>query len=427
LKKRILQLAAPLTMVAVLAAACGGDDDDTSASGGDGTTTTEAAGESMAAGDAATVDTPAAELRASLTAMLQEHVYLAGAAIATAVGAGGDMTNPAVTSAVETLDANSVALSDAVGSVYGDDAGAQFLELWRKHIGFFVDYTLGGATGDTAKQDAAKAALDQYRQDFGAFLESATGGAAGLTQQVVADNLQVHVNTLVAAVDAVLAGDPTVYTKLKEAASHMPMTAQALTAAIAEQNDLDGDLASPASELRAGLTHLLQEHVYVAGLAINQAVADGGNLEAPATTDAVAALDANSVALSEGIGSVYGDEAAAQFLELWRKHIGFFVDYTLGGATGDTAKQDTAKAALDEYREDFGAFVDSATKGNLSAEDTAAALHVHVNTLIEAVDAVLAKDPSVYPKLREAASHMPMTATALSSAIVAANPDAFAA
>jgi hypothetical protein len=418
----MLKLAAPLVLVGVLATACGKDDAKPSAAG-DPTTTTMATTDSSMGGGG--IETASAGLRAGLTALLQEHVYLAGAAISTAVSAGGDMTNPGVKSAVDTLDANSVALSDAVASVYGDDAGKQFLALWRKHIGFFVDYTLGGATGDKAKQDTAKAALDKYRQDFGAFLESATGGANGLTQQAVADDLQMHVNSLVAAVDAILAKDPSVYTKLKEAASHMPMTAAALAGSIAEQKKLDGDVNAPSSELLSGLTALLQEHVYLAGLAINQAVADGGNLEAPATKDAVSALDANSVSLSGAIASVYGDDAGKQFLELWRKHIGFFVDYTLGGATGDKAKQATAKAALDKYRQDFGAFVESATKGNLTVDAVAKELQTHVDTLIAAIDAVLAKDPSVFPKLREAAGHMPMTAKALAGAIVAANADKF--
>src|SRR3546814_13964223 len=74
------------------------------------------------------VETGAAELRAGLTSLLQEHVYLAGAAISTAVQAGGDMEAPAVVSAVDTLDANSVALSEAISSVYGEEGGAQFLQ-----------------------------------------------------------------------------------------------------------------------------------------------------------------------------------------------------------------------------------------------------------------------------------------------------------
>jgi hypothetical protein len=444
------KVGAALAVTAVVATACGGDDDASSATEPaavtstaptdptDPTTasppttvhdmtamTTAPDGTPPPSDGAGGVESGAATLRAGLTSLLQEHVYLAGAAIATAVGAGGDMEAPAVQSAVATLDENSVVLSEAVGSVYGAPAGEQFLALWRSHIGFFVDYTLGGATGDTAKQDEAKQKLDNYRADFGAFIDSATGGA--LPADAVAENLQVHVNTLVEAVDAVLAGSPDVYSKLRAAAQHMPSTAAALSGAIATQmpDQFAGDVDSPASELRSGLTNLLQEHVYLAGLAINQAVADGGDLEAPATANAVATLDENSVALSEAVASVYGAPAGEQFLALWRAHIGFFVDYTLGGATGDTAKQDEAKQKLDNYRADFGAFIDSATGGGLPADAVGQELQVHVNTLIEAVDAVLAGTPDVFPKLRTAAQHMPGTALALAGAIATQYPDMF--
>jgi hypothetical protein len=235
------------------------------------------------------------------------------------------------------------------------------------------------------------------------------------------------VNSLLVAVDSILAGSPDVYSNLRAAAQHMPMTAQALAGAITAQmpDTFDGDPDGAASELRSGLTHLLQEHVYLAGLAINQAIADGGDMEAPNTADAVAALDENSVALSEAVASVYGAEGGEQFLALWRAHIGFFVDYTLGGATGDTAAQDEAKQKLDNYRADFGAFLDSATGGALPADAVAADLQVHVNTLVEAVDAALAGTPDVYPKLRAAAQHMPGTALALSGAIATQFPDEF--
>jgi plastocyanin len=59
------------------------------------------------------------------------------------------------------------------GSVYGPDAEKAFLPLWREHIGFFVDYTTGGATKDKAKQDKAIADLVSYSEDFAAFLSSA--------------------------------------------------------------------------------------------------------------------------------------------------------------------------------------------------------------------------------------------------------------
>jgi hypothetical protein len=183
---------------------------------------------------------------------------------------------------------------------------------------------------------------------------------------------------------------------------------------------------TPAAELRAGLTALLQEHVYLAGLAINQAVTDGGDMEAPATAAAVDALDENSVELSEAVGSVYGDEAGEQFLALWRDHIGMFVDYTLGGATDDTEMQEQAATELDEYRAEFGAFIESATEGELDSTTVEQELDTHVRTLVAVVDSALEGSPEVYPDLKEAAGHMPMVATALSGAIVAQQPDTFA-
>jgi len=98
------------------------------------------------------------------------------------------------------LDANSVALSGAIASVYGDAAGTQFLELWRKHIGFFVDYTTGKATDDSEMVEKAREDLDGYRQDFGAFLESANPD--NLTKKAVADELKPHVESLFKAIDA---------------------------------------------------------------------------------------------------------------------------------------------------------------------------------------------------------------------------------
>src|SRR5262245_26509519 len=117
----------------------------------------------------ATSGTPAAGLRATLNTLFQEHIYLASAATGAALGG----REPEFKAAAGALDANSVAIAKAIGSVYGPGAEEAFLPLWRKHIGMVVDYTVGVATADKAKQDKAVAALVQYTQDFGAFLQSA--------------------------------------------------------------------------------------------------------------------------------------------------------------------------------------------------------------------------------------------------------------
>ena len=72
--------------------------------------------------------------------------------------------------------------------------------MWRKHIGFFVDYTTGKATGDDDAVKTALSDLEGYGGDFGAFLESATND--GLPKDAVAENLAMHVETLTAAIDA---------------------------------------------------------------------------------------------------------------------------------------------------------------------------------------------------------------------------------
>ena len=172
---------------------------------------------------------PASTLRATLNWALGEHVYLAASATGAALG-GRDAEFKA---AADTLDANSVDLSKAIGSVYGPDAEKAFLPLWRSHIGFFVDYTQGAAAKDQAKQDKAVADLVQYTDDFAAFV---SGANPNLPKATVADLLKSHVLGLKDAVDAQAAGDaPGAYTALRTAYKHMQMIADPLAAAIVQQ------------------------------------------------------------------------------------------------------------------------------------------------------------------------------------------------
>src|SRR5437763_110434 len=171
MRKRILPLLVGLVAAALVAAGCGSSDNGTtgpmSSSMPMGSATT-VSGSSTSAGG---TESGAATLRAGLTSLLQEHVYLAGIAVDTAAGSG--LTSPAFKAAAASLDQNSVALSQAIGSVYGDAAGKKFLSLWRQHIGFFVDYTKGLATHDAKLAAQAQGELNGYRNTFAAFLHSA--------------------------------------------------------------------------------------------------------------------------------------------------------------------------------------------------------------------------------------------------------------
>ena len=221
---------AALAAAALIAAGCGGDDDNNSSAASAASTTTHESMSHKSSGSGKGVDSGAATLRANLTAALQEHVYLAGIAVSEGVGHGLDSAQ--FKAAAGTLDKNSVAISNAIGSVYGDAAGKQFLKTWRDHIGFFVDYTKGRATNDAALVKKANRELDGYRAASGAFFAKAN---PNLTASAVSNDLKGHVATLEAAIDAVVAKKANAFDLLQSAAAHMPHTALVLAGAIQKQ------------------------------------------------------------------------------------------------------------------------------------------------------------------------------------------------
>lgn len=218
--RRGIRLAVTAVFVSGLLAGCG------QARGGG------AGGGGMAGGTAASAPAAGASgaaLRASLNALLQEHVYLAAAA----TGAALDGREGEFKAAAAALDDNSQAIAGAIGSVYGAPAEQAFLPLWRRHIGFAVDYTVGLARRDQAQQEAAVASLLGYTDELAGFLATAN---PHLPRAAVADLVKHHVLTLKAVIDAQATRDPVrAYTALRTAAGHMQMIADPLATAIARQ------------------------------------------------------------------------------------------------------------------------------------------------------------------------------------------------
>lgn len=157
--------------------------------GDDGASTSQASG----------TDTKAAGLRAVLNNLEAEHVDLASAA--TRAGFDGD---PQFAAAAESLGKNTDNLSAAVASVYGDEAGAKFKEIWASHIGFFVDYTVAAKGGDQAGMDKAVQNLNGYVEAISTFL---SGANPNLPKDAVAQLITEHVGLLKEAVDKHGAGD----------------------------------------------------------------------------------------------------------------------------------------------------------------------------------------------------------------------------
>jgi hypothetical protein len=169
----------------------------------------------------------ASTLLVTLDAGLKEHVYLAAMATENALGG----RKAGFEAAAAALDENSVALSRAIGSVFGADAEKAFLPLWRSHIGFVVDYTSNFA--DKAKQDKAVSDLLGYTQTFGTFLN---GAIPALPKDAAADLVKMHILTLKDVIDAQHAKDfMKADSMLREAAHHMGMISSGLADAIVKQ------------------------------------------------------------------------------------------------------------------------------------------------------------------------------------------------
>jgi len=283
----------------------------------------------------------ALQLRLALDELLGEHAILAIQATQRGLVGGKDF--PAV---AKQLDRNSVAISQAIASVYGKAAGNQFLNganLWRAHIKDFVAYTVATAKHDTAGQKAAVADLMTYIQTQAAFFAKATG----LPKQALVSDLTAHVLQLKGQLDAFAKGNYTLAYSLADGAyKHMFMTGDTLAAAIAKQKGL-GSTTGKAANLQVSLDELLGEHALLATWATQAGVNGDKNFPALAKQ-----LDLNSVAISQAIGSLYGKAAANQFLNganLWRAHIKDFVAYTVATAKGDKAGQAKAVADLMTY------------------------------------------------------------------------------
>jgi hypothetical protein len=353
--------------------------------------------------------TQAAALRSGLDQLFREHVNLTGFTVQTAVADGIGSENTA--QALKALDNNTVALSDAIGSVYGPTARKAFLKMWRAHIGFFVEYTKGLATHDNSMVSDAQSKLANYKQDFSKFLS----GATQIPASAIATELQGHIQTLEAAIQSIVGQKADAAAQLQMAAAHMDGTAAALASGIAKEKNLAGNADGDASGLRTALTGLLVQHVAQTGAVVQTAVAT--KLTSPQTAGAIKALDNNTVGLADAIGSVYGPAARKAFLKMWRAHIGFFVDYTKGLATNDKQLVSSAQAKLANYKKDFADFLGSAT--GLPAGAVASDLQGHITTLEAAIQAIVSKSPTAAAKISMAETHMAGTAAVLAKAIAA--------
>ena len=357
----------------------------------------------------------AADLRVGLNNALREHVNLGGVALRNVFTESADAE-----AAVAALDKNSMEVASLVGVAYGEEAEENFLELWRQHITFFANYTVGARDGDSDATAKAMEDLMGYGEAASNFFESAN---PNLPKSAVKPLLGEHRALIVATIDLIGAGDfDAAYVKLAEAADQVGTIADALATGIATQmpEKFPGDIDDPGVDLRVVLNRALREHVNVAGVALRNVYTKSPDADA-----AVAALDNNSVEVAGLVGGVYGADAETSFLELWRQHITFFANYTVAARDGDAEGMEKAKTDLMGYGEAASNFFESANP-NLPKSAVMPLLEEHRSLVLETIGLIGEGDfEAAYMKLGEAADQAGTIADALAGGIEKQYPEKF--
>jgi hypothetical protein len=358
-------------------------------------------------------DKPATVLRLTLGRLLAEHAYLTLEAMRSIALSGGDRD-----AIVTELQGNTVALTGAIRSVYGEAASQEFKRLWDQHIDGLAKYAEAAKAGDSSGAAAARRGLAAYRSAFSAFL---AGANPHLSADGEAAALQLHLDQLVAFAD----GDYALgFETGRQAYSHMFDLGDDLAKAIAQQfpDRFPGAKVafSPKAELRVTLGRLLGEHLVLSAEAMRAGIS-----KTPDFASAQAALEANSGDLSTAIGGVYGTDAGRAFADLWTRHTRAYLNYIKAFAANDSSGKARALAVLRGYAAEFAAFI-SAANPKLPRSDVEALIRSHGESLITQVDAYAARD---YRRsvtiVSEAHNHMFTVGDALANGIAAQFPDRF--
>ncbi|QHJ71341.1 copper amine oxidase [Planococcus halotolerans] len=367
-----------------------------------------------------TVDTAAVELRSNTDHLFTEHAYL----IITAMRKSNN-GDPDAAQAEAAVINNGKDLQAAIASLYGEDAGAEFIKNWTDHIGYFMDYANAVSAGDMEAKQTALDNLANYTHLSGKFQEKLTEGR--VMEAAVVNVLSTHIDQITGSYDAYVSGDyQQAYTIQSEAMEHLlNNVSKTLSDAYTQQfpemfNDTKA--VTKAADLRSNLSFLLAEHFAL----LQQSMQNG--FEQSEEYDAnLALLNENTEQLAAAIASVYGEEAGAQFNETWSNHIDYFMEYVMGTVNESQEEKEAALAELDQYRADFSEFMSGATEGRVEASALSEGLQMHVNQAIGTFNSYVEGDyEQTWTTAREGYKHMFTPGKLLSSAIVQQFPEQFA-
>jgi hypothetical protein len=368
----------PIILAVVLFAAAAACDSWTSKQAS-APASTQAGGHTEHQGGVAPAATPK-ELAAQLQQYFAVHTLLALRHTRSVLTA-----NPAYREAADhELEEYTEELSEIVAGTYGDAQGDRFKEVWEQATAHAAAYAEAVGAKDDAARDKARQALLADADAYGSWLEGASDGRAAAGDAAV--QLRTHVRQLMDHADAYAAQDyQRAYRLERDAYEHMFAAGTALArAGVAPK--AAATLEEPVEKLRAAFAMLLGEHMQLI-IDAQRATFAG----APEFKAAAAQVNANTEALTKGMGAIVGPKKAEEFQSAWAEHVEGLLDYSTALAGGDDAERAVVREKMRGYGARLALYLSDIVRNELPLEPITEALGAHDQHLVDQIDAYAAK------------------------------------
>ncbi|WP_422124299.1 hypothetical protein DHX103_05635 [Planococcus sp. X10-3] len=375
-------------------------------------------GMAVSADDHSPTETSGVELRSALDGLLSEHYALAVDSMMKIYD--GDA---AAEAAMAALDANTADMEPVIASVYGEEGGAAFIEIFDKHNTGTDDYAMAVKDGDEAAQEEALDEIQSFVDEMGAFLGTATEG--NLPEDGATEALRAHEDFVQNTFDLYAAGDYVEsYTSYLEGFKQIFGAGSAISGAIATQfPDQFTDPNTAAGDFRSTVSRIAAEHFALSQLSMAKGYNGASDFDF-----ADWAQDQNTEEFSAAIASFYGDEAATQFAAIWNnEHISVQSDLATAQAGGNEDEIQQAQSQLiDLFATELGTFLSGATEERLPQDETIANIAAHEQSVVDTFSQYAAGDfEASYNSYREGYTIMFAIGNGLSAAIVDQFPENF--
>ena len=376
----------PVLLALVLLAAVAACDAQPAGKSTAGAPSTTQAGDEHAGHQAGGAATPAAsparpkELAAALEQYFAVHTLLAVRQARSVLTA-----NAAYRQAADhELEEYTEELSEIVAGAYGDAQGDRFKEVWEQTTADAAAYAKAVTAKDAAARDKARQALLADADSYGSWLAGASDGRTAAAD--AAAQLKTHVQQLMDHADAYAAQDyERAYRVERDAYEHMFAAGTALArAGVAPK--AAAALDTPVEKLRAAFAMLLGEHMQLI-IDAQRATFAG----APEFKAAAAQVNANTEALTKGMGAIVGPKKAAEFQSAWAEHVEGLLDYSTAVASNDEAEKAVVREKMRGYGARLALYLSDIVRNELPLEPITEALGEHDQHLVDQIEAYAAK------------------------------------